>query len=103
MAEWNPAADSLRPTWSSDGRPFAHLRAGRRFRARRGDEGGAHRVCRVAAIEPERCGELSHHAVDGVRVHRAMFLLALAVGTQRAEQRAVEVGAVAGETCPMIG
>ncbi len=63
----------------------------------RGDEGGAHRVRRLAAIEPERRGELAHHAVDGVRVHGAAFLLALAAGTQQPEHRTVEVGAMPSE------
>jgi hypothetical protein len=48
----------------------------------------------VAAIEAERGRELAHHPVDGIGVHGATFLLAFAVGTQRPEQRAVEVGAV---------
>jgi hypothetical protein len=64
---------------------------------RRGDEGGAHRVCGVAAIEPEASGELAHHAVDGVGVHSAAGVPALAIGAQRPEPRAVEVGAVVGE------
>ena len=51
------------------------------------------RVARIECAEPEAGGELSHHAVGGVRVHRATILLAFSVGTQRLEQRAVEVGA----------
>jgi hypothetical protein len=52
---------------------------------RRDGEGGAHRVCRLAAIEPEAGRELSHHAVDGIRIHRAALVLTFAVETQRPE------------------
>src|SRR5258707_3939206 len=62
-----------------------------------GDEGGAHRVGRAAAIEPEPGRKFSHHAIDGIRVHRPANILALAVGTQRLEQRAVPIIAVPGE------
>ena len=66
---------------------------------RRCNDGGPHRVCRVAAVEPEAGGELLHHAVDGVRVHRATFSLPFFDGTQRLEQGTVEVRPVAGESC----
>jgi hypothetical protein len=69
----------------SDGRRlFAHLQLGAVFERRDG-EGGAHRVCRLSAIEPEAGRELAHYAVDGIRIHRAAFVLAFAVGTQRPE------------------
>jgi hypothetical protein len=66
---------------------------------RRGDEGKVARIeyAEVAAIEPEADRELAHHGVDGIGVHGATFLLAFAVGAQGPEQRAVEVGAVAGD------
>jgi hypothetical protein len=61
---------------------------------RRGDEGGEHRVRRVAAIEPELAGIFPDHAVDRVRVHAPALVLALAVVLERPEQRPVDVGAV---------
>jgi len=64
---------------------------------RRGDEGGAHRVRRVAAIEPEACRKFSHHAVNGIGVHRAPFLPAFAIRTQRPKHRTVHIVAVPGE------
>ena len=55
---------------------------------RRGDEGGAHRVRRVAAIEPERGGVFPHDAIDRVGVHAPAFLAALAIVLEGPEQRA---------------
>jgi hypothetical protein len=54
----------------------------------------AHRMRRVAAIEPERVGIFPDHAVDRVRVHASPLLLALAVVLERPEQGPVDVGAV---------
>jgi hypothetical protein len=39
----------------------------------------AHRVRRVAAIEPEHGGISPHHAIDRVGVHAPAFLLPLAI------------------------
>jgi hypothetical protein len=61
------------------------------------NEGGAHRVRRVAAIEAEFAGVFAHHMVDRVRIHAPAFVLALAIVPARPEQRAVHVGTVAGE------
>jgi hypothetical protein len=53
-----------------------------------GDEGGAHRMRRVTAIEPERGRVFPDHAVDRVGVHPSAFVLALAVMLERPEQGA---------------
>jgi hypothetical protein len=61
---------------------------------RGGDEGGAHRVRRVAAIEPERDGVFAHHAIDRVGVHPPAFVAALAIVFERPEEGALDVVAV---------
>jgi len=53
---------------------------------RRGDERGAHRVRRVAAIEPERAGIFPDHAIDRIRVHASALVAALAVVFERPKQ-----------------
>ncbi len=47
------------------------------------DEGGAHRVRRVTAIEPELASVLSDYAVYRVGVHMPAFVALLAVVFQR--------------------
>jgi hypothetical protein len=50
-------------------------------------------MVKVARIEcadyprssPRPATKLAHYAVDGIRIHRAAFVLAFAVGTQRPE------------------
>ena len=62
---------------------------------RRGDEGRAHRVRRVAAPQAKRCDMLPHYAVDCVRVHGTPWRGALSVVVQRPEQRPLAVAGVA--------
>lgn len=66
---------------------------------RRGDEGGAHRVRRVAAIEPERTCVFPHDAIDPVRVHAPAIVRPLAVVLQRPKHRPVAVVSIDTKHC----
>jgi hypothetical protein len=60
-------------------------------------KGGAHRVRRVATIEPEHGGVFANDAVDRVGVRVPALLLPLLIVLERPEQRPLDVGGMAGE------
>jgi hypothetical protein len=60
---------------------------------RRRNEGGPHRVRRVAAIEPDLAGIFPDHGVDSNGVHAAAFVPAFAIVVQRPEQGPVDIAA----------
>src|ERR1700756_1721974 len=61
---------------------------------RGGDEGSAHRMCRVAAIEAERGGIFAQDAIDRIGVHTATLVSPFAVVLERPKQGPVEIGAL---------
>jgi hypothetical protein len=75
-------------------RRFLHVLEPSTVLERRGDEYGAHRVRRVAAIEPKLSAVFPRDAIDPVGVHMPALLLTLAVVLRWSEQRSVDVGAV---------
>jgi hypothetical protein len=62
----------------------------------RGDEGRAHGVRRVAAVEPERRRVFPHDAINRVGCNAPALVLTLAVVLERPEEPPLDVGAMPG-------